>query len=70
MKIGQWKMPIVILAHGALGAFDEIIFISIAIVFLGMMAFSWFRSQQLSDEDDNEPIIKHDSSDTEHFELD
>ncbi len=63
-------MPIVILAHGALGAFDEIIFVSIAIVFIGMMAFSWFRSQQLPDEYDNEPIIKHESSNKEHFKLD
>ena len=63
-------MPIVTLAHGALGAFDEIIFISVAIVFIGMMAVSWFKSQQLPDEDENETTtIKHDPSDTGHFEL-
>ncbi len=43
-------MP-VILAHGALGAFDEIIFLGVAVVFLGMMAVSWLRSQQLPEED-------------------
>lgn len=62
-------MPLVILAHGALGAFDEIIFVSIAIIFIGMMAFSWFKSQQLPDEDGNETVIMREPSDIEHFEL-
>ena len=43
-------MP-VILAHGALGAFDEIIFLCIAVVFLVMMGVSWLRSQQFPDEE-------------------
>jgi len=68
-KIGTFKMPIVILAHGALGVFDEIIFVSIAIVFIGMMAVSWFKSQQLPDDEADELIITHDPSDTERFEL-
>lgn len=63
-------MPIVILAHGALGAFDEIIFVSIALVFIAMMAVSWFKSQQLPDEDNaDDPIVTHRPSDTERFEL-
>ena len=66
-------MPIVILAHGLLGAFDEIIFISIAIVFVGMMGVSWFRSQQLEDEDFDpmaQPDVPEDNqADTNHFEL-
>jgi nitrogen fixation-related uncharacterized protein len=62
-------MPIVILAHGALGAFDEIIFVSIAIVFIGMMAFSWFKSQQLPDDETDEPVISQEQFDSEHFEL-
>ncbi len=37
----------VILAHGALGPFDEIIFIGIAVVFLLMMGVSWLRSQDM-----------------------
>lgn len=40
-----------ILAHGALGTFDEIIFLAIAVVFLGMMGLSWLRSQDLPDEE-------------------
>ncbi len=59
----------VILAHGALGPFDEIIFLGIAIVFLGMMGLSWVRSQQLEDEeiDHAEQSTRQDA---EHFELD
>ena len=53
-------MPI-LLAHGALGAWDELVFVGIAIVFVGMMAFSWLRSQQVDDEDA--------AQNNEHFEL-
>ncbi|MCY3833891.1 MAG: hypothetical protein OXG85_12820 [Chloroflexi bacterium] len=60
-------MP-VILAHGALGPFDEIIFICIAFVFLAMMGLSWLRSQQLADE---EPDMTESARepDTERLEL-
>ena len=60
-------MP-VILAHGALGPFDEIIFLSIAVVFLAMMGISWLRSQQLTDED-IEGTDEGREQDTERFEL-
>ncbi len=56
-----------ILAHGALGPFDEIIFLGIAVVFLGMMGVSWLRSQQI--EDDEEMTVKPLEPDSEHFEL-
>ena len=57
-----------ILAHGALGPFDEIIFLGVAVVFLGMMGFSWLRSQQLEEgeEAQDNPL----EPDGEHFELD
>ena len=52
------------LAHGALGPFDEIIFVSIAIIFAVMMGISWARSQALSEEEDER------AEDTDgHFEL-
>jgi len=35
----------VILAHGALGIWDEVVFILIGLIFLGMMLISWFRSR-------------------------
>ncbi len=44
-----------ILAHGALGPFDEIIFIGVAIGFLVMMGISWLRSQQLPADEQEEP---------------
>ena len=60
-------MP-VILAHGALGPFDEIIFIGIAVIFLGMMGVSWLRSQELEDDalDAGEDAS---AADADHFEL-
>lgn len=60
-------MP-VILAHGALGPFDEIIFLSIALVFLAMMGISWLRSQQLPDEE-MEADSESQEADKERFEL-
>ena len=56
-------MTLAILAHGALGPFDEIIFVSIAVIFAVMMGISWMRSQALPEEDENE-----DQADG-HFEL-
>lgn len=38
----------VILAHGALGNFDEVIFISVIVVFIVMMGISWVRSRDLA----------------------
>jgi hypothetical protein len=35
----------VLLAHGALGIWDEVVFILIGLIFLGMMLISWFRSR-------------------------
>ena len=58
----------VILAHGALGPFDEIIFLGIAVVFLGMMGMSWLRSQQL-EADEFEEGEQSTASEAERFEL-
>ena len=70
-------MPIVILAHGLLGGYDEVVFVGVAIVFVAMMAFSWFRSQQLPDDELDydkldEEMTPHpsDVSEVERFELD
>ena len=68
-------MPIVILAHGALGGLDEVIFLSIAVVFVAMMGVSWYRSQQLPDdepEEDAQVPVQTDvppNQEPEHFEL-
>ncbi|HEX2622522.1 MAG TPA: hypothetical protein VHL11_20320 [Phototrophicaceae bacterium] len=42
----------VFLAHGALGGLDEAIFIGIALIFFGMMGFSWWRSRGFEPEED------------------
>lgn len=43
----------VLLAHGALGPFDEIILVGVAVVFLILMAISWIKSRSIApDEED------------------
>jgi hypothetical protein len=65
-------MP-VLLAHGALGAFDELIFAAVGIAFLVMMGVSWLRSRNLppEDEEDAVPIQAVDSTsqNTDRFRL-
>ena len=56
----------VILAHGALGVWDELIFLGITVVFALIMVVSWLRSRNLVDED-----VEEEAPDTaEHFGLD
>lgn len=45
----------VILAHGSLGSWDEIIFLSVASIFLVMMGISWIRSRTAKFEDESPP---------------
>lgn len=40
----------VVLAHGALGPFDEIIFLGVGVVFFVLMGMSWLRSRDLEPE--------------------
>lgn len=42
----------VLLAHGTLGVWDEVVFILIGLIFLGMMLISWFRSRM------SEPLLE------------
>ncbi len=66
-------MDLFIIAHGALGAADEIIFLGIAVIFIGMMGVTWVRSQNIDMEDDEpeNPVIKQ-PADTapDRFKLD
>lgn len=41
-----------VLAHGALGPFDEIIFLGVAAIFLVMIGISWLKSRNLPPEFD------------------
>ena len=36
-----------ILAHGALGPFDELIFLGVGVVFLVMIGISWLKSRNI-----------------------
>lgn len=45
----------IILAHGALGGFDELIFLGIAVVFLGLMGVSWLKSRNMPEELEEKP---------------
>jgi hypothetical protein len=40
------------LAHGALGPYDELIYLGIAVIFLVMMGVSWFQSRMTEYDDD------------------
>ncbi len=46
-----------ILAHGALGAYDELIFLAVAAIFLIMMGISWFISRRNAAKDELAPPI-------------
>ena len=60
---------IVILAHGALGYFDEVIFIGIIAIFIGMVVFAWFRSRSMDyTEQDLMPPAEKDANE-ERFKL-
>jgi hypothetical protein len=45
----------VVLAHGALGPFDELLFILVGVIFVGLMVIAWIRSRNsVPDEDEPE----------------
>lgn len=54
-------MP-VILAHGAVGPWDDILVVGIAIVFTGFMVYSWFKSRNF------EPVLE-DENETDEKEI-
>lgn len=66
-----------VLAHGALGVYDELIFATVALFFIVMMGLSWWKSRAANDEDalpltDGPADAPHaQAGDTpEHFRLD
>jgi hypothetical protein len=65
-------MPIFI-AHGALGAYDELIYLGIAIVFTGFMVVSWIRGRNQLPEEETENPVEPAAPDSEpspdHFKL-
>ncbi len=49
------------LAHGALGPYDEIIFLGVAVAFIAMMAVSWIKSRNETPEfEEDHPEVERD----------
>ena len=64
-------MPFFVLAHGALGIFDELIFIGVAVLFLIAMIIVWVRSRAIPPTiDDTPPTPDVPLADDTHFRLD
>ena len=64
-------MPI-LLAHGALGVYDELLFLGVAVIFVVMMAISWVRSRHQPPrlDDAESPSTPADSDTPNHVSLD
>ncbi len=43
--------PPILLAHGTLGSWDELIFLSVFVIFLIIMGVAWARSRAIGDDD-------------------
>lgn len=57
LEVSRWKpgavnlFPPILLAHGTLGAWDELIFLSVFVIFLIIMGVAWARSRAIGDDD-------------------
>ena len=65
----------IILAHGALGWYDELVFLGIIVIFFGMMFISWFRSRGMDYEEtdlmpETAQTEQSDADSAERFQLD
>ncbi|MBC8100004.1 MAG: hypothetical protein H7Y11_11225 [Armatimonadetes bacterium] len=49
------QLPPIFLAHGLLGQWDELIFLGVGVLFFAMMGFSFIRSRDDDDLDDDNP---------------
>jgi hypothetical protein len=63
-------MQFFVLAHGALGIWDEVIFIGVGILFLIFMVISWVRSRAIPPDTADTPHPDQSPSDEAHFRLD
>lgn len=52
-----------LLAHGALGPWDELIFLSVFVIFVIIMGISWVRSRALGDDDLDEEAATPETQD-------
>lgn len=64
----------VLLAHGTLGNWDEMIFLGVVVIFVGMIGISWVRSRAIEpDFDEEEQIMINEaktSDEDDRFRLD
>ncbi len=58
------------LAHGQLGAWDELIFLGITVLFALIMVFSWLRSRNLASDEPEDEAVAEPHGAAEHFGLD
>jgi hypothetical protein len=69
----MFNLPFVVLAHGALGPWDEVIFLGIAVVFMIFMGISWVRSRAMEPDFEDADLIDDDETDDirspDRFEL-
>lgn len=49
-----------LLAHGAFGVWDEVLFVGIAVVFTAFLAISWLQSRNFEPELEDEPSSEAD----------
>lgn len=60
-------------AHGALGAWDELIFIGVVTIFAGVAIYTWFKGRGLEPEivdDTARPASDDIPTSDDHFKLD
>ncbi|NWF70510.1 MAG: hypothetical protein HXY40_15590 [Chloroflexi bacterium] len=66
--------PPIMLAHGALGPYDEVIFLGVIALFITFMALSWILSRNTKPKFDREPVVdspsSHQDDSPERFKLD
>ncbi|MCK6577295.1 MAG: hypothetical protein L6Q98_04235 [Anaerolineae bacterium] len=55
-----------ILAHGALGAFDELLLVAVAAAFVIIMAVSWLRTRRQPDPPSEDAIPQDAETSSEH----
>lgn len=64
----------VLLAHGILGPWDDLIFLGVAVVFLVIMGISWIYSRtfvaELEEEDQSETTSQENAESSDQFKLD
>jgi len=60
----------ILLAHGALGQWDEIVFIGVVVLFVIMMVISWIRSGGIESEPLEEIEKPKNADSSDRFRLD